>query len=106
MVSAVVKTVFAETDRDRVHARWRGIVESLALKLHGTNPLERVNKEIRRRTFEAFAYRCEMAALSAYRPLAAFAAKRCYGIGHMAEAMLLTRRVDLPGAFRQGDGGA
>ena len=29
MVSAVVKTVFAETDRDQAHARWREVAESL-----------------------------------------------------------------------------
>ena len=92
MVSAVVKTVFAETDRDQAHARWREVAdslrerfrdvaelmdgegvkrslrwsdrspnehdvlaymafdESLRTKLHSTNPLERVNKEIKRRT--------------------------------------------------------
>lgn len=92
VVSAVVKTVFAETDRDRAHARWREVAdslrdrfpdvaelmdgegvkrsvrgtdrspnehdvlacmafdESLRAKLHSTNPLERVNKEIKRRT--------------------------------------------------------
>lgn len=78
VVSAVVKTVFAETDRDRAHARWREVAdslrdrfrdvaklmdeaehdvlaymafdESLRSKLHSTNPLERVNKEIKRRT--------------------------------------------------------
>jgi len=72
VVSAVVKSVFAETDRDQVHARWREVAdslrdrfrdvaghdvlpymtfdESLRSKLHSTNPLERVNKEIKRRT--------------------------------------------------------
>ena len=78
VVSAVVKTVFAEKDRDQAHARWREVVdnlrdrfrdvaelmdeaehdvlaymaydESLRSKLHSTNPLERVNKEIKRRT--------------------------------------------------------
>ncbi len=92
VVSAVVKTVFAETDRDQAHARWREVAdnlrdrfrdvaklmdgegvkrsirgidrsrnehdvlaymafdESLRSKLHSTNPLERVNKEIKRRT--------------------------------------------------------
>ena len=78
MVSAVVKTVFAEKDRDQAHARWREVAdnlrdrfrdvaelmdeaehdvlaymafdESLRSKLHSTNPLERVNKEIKRRT--------------------------------------------------------
>jgi len=78
MVSAVVKTVFAEKDRDQAHARWREVAdslrerfrdvaermdeaehdvlaymafdESLRAKLHSTNPLERVNKEIKRRT--------------------------------------------------------
>ena len=29
MVSAVVKTVFAETDRDHAHARWRQVTDSL-----------------------------------------------------------------------------
>jgi transposase-like protein len=76
VVSAVVKTVFAEKDRDQ--ARWREVAdnlrdrfrdvaelmdeaehdvlaymafdESLRSKLHSTNPLERVNKEIKRRT--------------------------------------------------------
>jgi transposase-like protein len=70
--------VFAEKDRDQAHARWREVAdslrdrfrdvaelmdeaehdvlaymafdESLRSKLHGTNPLERVNKEIKRRT--------------------------------------------------------
>jgi len=78
VVSAAVKTVFAETDRDQAHARWREVAdnlrdrfrdvaelmdeaeqdvlaymafdESLRSKLHSTNPLERVNKEIKRRT--------------------------------------------------------
>ena len=78
VVSAVVKTVFAETDRDQAHARWREVAdnlrdrfrdvaelmdeaehdvpaymafdESLRLTLHSTNPPERVNKEIKRRT--------------------------------------------------------
>jgi len=78
VVSAVVKTVFAETDRDQAHARWREVADSLRerfrdvaelmdeaehdvlaymafdeglrSKLHSTNPLERVNKEIKRRT--------------------------------------------------------
>jgi len=78
VVSAVVKTVFAEKDRDPAHARWREVAdnlrdrfrdvaelmdeaehdvlaymafdESLRSKLHSTNPLERVNKEIKRRT--------------------------------------------------------
>ena len=78
VVSAVVKTVFAEKDRDQAHARWREVAdslrerfrdvaelmdeaehdvlaymafdESLRSKLHSTNPLERVNKEIKRRT--------------------------------------------------------
>ena len=78
VVSAVVTTVFAETDRDQAHARWREVAdslrdrfrdvaepmdeaehdvlacmafdESLRSKLHSTNPLERVNKEIKRRT--------------------------------------------------------
>ncbi len=78
VVSAVVKTVLAETDRDQAHARWREVAdnlrdrfrdvaelmdkaehgalaymafnESLRVKLHSTNPRERVNKEIRRRT--------------------------------------------------------
>ncbi len=78
MVSAVVNTVFAETDRDQAHARWREVAdslrdrfrdvaelmdgaehdvlaymafdESLRSKLHSTNPLEHVNKEIKRRT--------------------------------------------------------
>ena len=78
MVSAVVKTVFAEKDRDQAHARWREVADSLRerfrdvaelmdeaehdvlaymafdenlrSKLHSTNPLERVNKEIKRRT--------------------------------------------------------
>ncbi|WP_299844988.1 transposase [uncultured Jannaschia sp.] len=80
VISALVKTVFAETDRDRAHAhaRWRKVAdnlrdrfrdvaglmakaehdvladmafnESLRSKLHRTNPRERVNKEIRRRT--------------------------------------------------------
>jgi transposase-like protein len=92
MVSAVVKTVFAETDRDQAHARWREVAdslrerfrdvaelrdgegvtrslrgndrspnehdvladmafdESLRATLHSTNPLERVNKAIKRRT--------------------------------------------------------
>ena len=78
VVSAVVKTVFAEKDRDQAHARWREVADNLrdrfrdvaelmdeaehdALgymafdkrlrsKLQSTNPLERVNKEIKRRT--------------------------------------------------------
>ena len=78
VVSAVVKTVFAEKDRDQAHVRWREVAEnlrerfrdvaelmdeaehdvlaymafdeSLRSKLHSTNPLERVNKEIKRRT--------------------------------------------------------
>ena len=78
VVSAAVKTVFAETDRDQAHARWREVAdslrerfrdaaelmddaeydvlaymafdESLRSKLHSNNPLERVNKEIKRRT--------------------------------------------------------
>ena len=78
MVSAAVKTVFAETDRDQAHARWREVADSLRerfrdvaelmdeaehdvlaymtfdkslrSKLHSNNPLERVNKEIKRRT--------------------------------------------------------
>ena len=78
VVSAVVKTVFAETDRDQAHARWREVADSLRerfrdvaelideaehdvlaymtfdetlrAKLHSTNPLERVNKKIKRRT--------------------------------------------------------
>ena len=78
MVSAVVKTVFAEKDRDQAHARWREVAdslrekfrdvaelmdeaehdvlaymafdESLRSKLHSNNPLERINKEIKRRT--------------------------------------------------------
>jgi len=92
VVSAAVKTVFAEKDRDQAHARWREVAdslrdrfrdvaelmdgegvkrslrgsdrspnehdvlaymafdESLRSKLHSTNPLERVNKEIKRRT--------------------------------------------------------
>ena len=78
VVSAVVKTVFAEKERDQAHARWREVAdnlrdrfrdvaelmdeaehdvlaymafdESLRSKLHSTNPLERVNKEIKRRT--------------------------------------------------------
>jgi transposase-like protein len=78
VVSAGVKTVFAEKDRDHAHARWREVAdslrerfrdvaelmdeaehdvlaymafdESLRSKLHSTNPLERVNKEIKRRT--------------------------------------------------------
>ena len=78
VVSAVVKTVFAEKDRDQAHARWREVAdnlrdrfrdvaelmdtaehdvlaymsfdESLRTKLHSTNPLERINKEIKRRT--------------------------------------------------------
>ena len=78
VVSAVVKTVFAEKDRDQAHARWREVAnnlrdrfpdvaglmdeaehdvlaymtfdESLRSKLHSTNPLERINKEIKRRT--------------------------------------------------------
>ena len=78
VVSAVVKTVFAEKDRDQAHTRWREVAdslrdrfrdvaelmdeaehdvlayvdfdESLRSKLHSTNPLERVNKEIKRRT--------------------------------------------------------
>ncbi len=78
VVSAVVKTVFAEKDRDQAHLRWREVAdslrdrfrdvaelmdeaehdvlaymaydESLRSKLHSTNPLERVNKEIKRRT--------------------------------------------------------
>ncbi len=91
LVSAVVKTAFAEKDRDQAHARWREVAdslrgrfrnvaelmdgkgvkrsvrgtdrganehdvlaymafdESLRSKLHSTNPLERVNKEIKRR---------------------------------------------------------
>ena len=78
VVSAVVKTVFAEKDRDHAHARWREVAdnlrnrfpdvaglmddaghdllaymvfdESLHSKLHSTNPPERINKEIKRRT--------------------------------------------------------
>lgn len=78
VVSAVVKTVFAEKDRNQAHLRWREVAdnlrdryrdvaelmdeaehdvlaymafdESLRSKLHSTNPLERVNKEIKRRT--------------------------------------------------------
>jgi transposase-like protein len=92
VVSAVVKTAFAEKDRDQAHTRWREVAdslrerfrdvaelmdgegvkrslrwsdrspnehdvlaymafdESLRSKLHSTNPLERVNKEIKRRT--------------------------------------------------------
>ena len=74
VVSAAVKTVFAEKDRDQAHARWREVADSLRdrfrdvaelmdeaehdvafdkslrSKLHSTNPLERVNKEIKRRT--------------------------------------------------------
>ncbi|RFU14507.1 IS256 family transposase [Rhodobacteraceae bacterium W635] len=78
VVSAAVKTVFAETDRNQVHARWREVADSLRerfrdvaelmdeaehdvlaymtfdkslrSKLHSTNPLGRVNKEIKRRT--------------------------------------------------------
>ncbi len=92
VVSAVVKTVFAEKDRDQRHPRWREVAdnlrdrfrdvaelmdgegverslrgsdrspnehdvlaymafdESLRSKLYSTNPLERVNKEIKRRT--------------------------------------------------------
>ena len=78
VVSAVLKTVFAEKDRDQAHTRWREVAdslrdrfrdvaelmddaehdvlaymafdESLRSKLHSTNPLERVNKEIKRRT--------------------------------------------------------
>ena len=74
----MVKTVFAEKDSDQAHARWREVAdnlrdrfrdvaelmdeaehdvlaymafdESLRSKLHSTNPLERVNKEIKRRT--------------------------------------------------------
>jgi transposase-like protein len=77
-VSAVVKPVFAEKDRDQAHARWREVADSLRerfrhvaepmdeaepevlaympfddslrAKLHGANPPERVNKEIKRRT--------------------------------------------------------
>jgi transposase-like protein len=78
VVSAVVKTVFAEKERDQAHVRWRAVAdslrdrfrdvaelmdeaehdvlaymafdESLRSKLHSTNPLKRVNKEIKRRT--------------------------------------------------------
>jgi len=78
VVSAVVKTVFAKKDRDQAHTRWREVAdhlrdrfgdvaelmdeaehdvlaymafdESLRSKPHSTNPLERVNKEIKRRT--------------------------------------------------------
>lgn len=78
VVSAMVKTVFAEKDRNQAHLRWREVAdnlrdryrdvaelmdeaehdvlaymafdESLRSKLHSTNPLERVNKEIKRRT--------------------------------------------------------
>ena len=78
VVSAVVKTVFAEKERDQAHVRWREVAdnlrerfrdvaelmdeaehdvlaymafdESLRSKLHSTNPLERLNKEIKRRT--------------------------------------------------------
>ena len=76
--TACVKTVFAEKDRDQAHTGWREVAdrlrdrfrgvaelmddaehevlshmafdESLRSKLHSTNPLERVNKEIKRRT--------------------------------------------------------
>ena len=78
VVSAVVKTVSAEKGRDQAHLRWREVAgslrdrfrdvaelldeaehdvlaymafdESLRSKLHSTNPLERVNKEIKRGT--------------------------------------------------------
>ena len=50
VVSAKEKTVFAETDRDQAHARWREVADGRRLKLHSTNPLERVNREIKRRT--------------------------------------------------------
>lgn len=78
MVSAVVKTVFTEKDPEQAHARWREVAdnlrdrfrdvaelmddaendvlaymacgEGLRSQLHSTNPLERLNKEIKRHT--------------------------------------------------------
>jgi transposase-like protein len=78
VVSAVVKTVFAEKDCDQAYARWREVAdslrerfrdvaermdeakhdvltstafgESLRLKRHSTNALERVPKTIKQRT--------------------------------------------------------
>jgi len=78
VVSAAVKTIFAEKDRDAAHKRWREVADGLRgrfpdvaklmddaehdvlaymafdgelrRKLHSTNPLERLNKEIKRRT--------------------------------------------------------
>jgi transposase-like protein len=78
MVSAVVKTVSAEKDRDQAHARWREVAnnlrerfrdvaelmdeaehdvlaymafeEGLRSQLHSTNRLELLIKEIKRRT--------------------------------------------------------
>ncbi len=78
VVSAAVKTIFAEKERDAAHKRWREVADGLRdrfpdvatlmddaehdvlaymafdgelrRKLHSTNPLERLNKEIKRRT--------------------------------------------------------
>jgi len=78
VVSAAVKTIFAEKDREAAHKRWREVADGLRdrfpdvatlmddaehdvlaymafdgelrRKLHSTNPLERLNKEIKRRT--------------------------------------------------------
>jgi putative transposase len=78
MVSALVRTVFAQRDRQDAHAQWREVADKLRdnfpdvaslmddaehdvlaymafhrdlhTKIHSTNPLERLNKEIKRRT--------------------------------------------------------
>lgn len=78
MVSALVRTVFAQRDRQDAHVQWREVADKLRdnfpdaaslmndaehdvlaymaferdlhTKIHSTNPLERLNKEIKRRT--------------------------------------------------------
>jgi len=78
MVSALVRTVFAQQGRHDAHAQWREVADKLRdnfpdvaalmdeaeydvlaymaferdlhTKIHSTNPLERLNKEIKRRT--------------------------------------------------------
>ena len=78
MVSALVRTVFAQQSRQDAHAQWREVADKLRdnfpdvaslmdeaehdvlaymaferdlhAKIHSTNPLERLNKEIKRRT--------------------------------------------------------